>query len=60
MTASGSMYSTSFGGDENTLGFSGDGWTLFEYTKKKKTQTATSPNCINLQGKFYTVQIRPK
>ena len=30
------MYSTSFGGDENTLGFSGDGWTLFEYTKKKK------------------------
>ena len=30
------MYSISFGGDENTLGFSGDGWTLFEYTKKKK------------------------
>lgn len=56
MTANGSMYSISFGGDENTLEFSGDGCTLFEYTKK----SSTSLNFIHLKGKFYGVQIRPK
>ena len=57
MTANGSMYSISFGGDENSLEFSGDGCTLFEYTKKKQPHHWIG---IHLKGTFYGVQIRPK